>query len=192
MKFNRKRTISIVAALLILFVVVPAVWAHPLGNFTISRYTSLELQLKAVELLYIVDMAEIPTFQERQQIDQNGDGEIDEAEQTAYADQQVGQLAQNLALVVNGQSIAVTPESWAIEFLPGQGDLPTLRLELLATAVLPETENVWQLEFSDNNYPERLGWQEAVVTAVAGINIANSSVFSSFSLSISISFAPSK
>jgi hypothetical protein len=32
-----------------------------------------------VELLYIIDMAEIPTFQERQEIDKNKDGVVDTA-----------------------------------------------------------------------------------------------------------------
>ena len=40
--------------------------AHPLGNFSISHYTSLRLAPEAVELHYIIDMAEIPTFQEIQ------------------------------------------------------------------------------------------------------------------------------
>ena len=171
-----KRKLSIILALLALFVIVPAALAHPLGNFTISRYAHLDLQTEAVELLYIIDMAEIPTFQERQQIDQNGDGTVDDVEQTTYVDQQAGLLAQNLALVINEQTIAVTPESWTLDFPPGQGDLPTMRLELVATAVLPPTSNVWQLQFNDNNYAGRLGWQEIIVTAVDDLNILNSSV----------------
>src|SRR4029450_14064958 len=40
--------------------------AHPLGNFSISRYTGIEVGRNAVTLRYFVDMAEIPTFQELQ------------------------------------------------------------------------------------------------------------------------------
>ncbi|WP_420627208.1 nickel/cobalt transporter [Candidatus Leptofilum sp.] len=174
--FNRKRTISILVALLTLFVLVPAAWAHPLGNFTISRYTHLTLQPEAVELLYIIDMAEIPTFQERPSIDQNDDGTIDTAEGEAYASQQAAQLAQNLSLTVNGQTVVVTPQSWTIAFPPGQGELPTLRLELTATAVLPQTDELWQLNYTDNNFPDRLGWQETVVTTVPDLQIVQSSV----------------
>ncbi|WP_420641905.1 nickel/cobalt transporter [Candidatus Leptofilum sp.] len=174
MKF--KRTVSILAALLALFVLAPAAWAHPLGNFTISRYAHLTLLPETVELLYIIDMAEIPTFQERPYTDPNGDGTIDAAESEAYASQQVTQLAQNLSLLVNGQAVAVTPQSWTIAFPPGQGELLTLRLELLATAVLPQTDQIWQLNYTDNNFPDRLGWQETVVTAVADLQIVQSSV----------------
>ena len=176
MRINRKRNFAIFAALLALFVLVPAALAHPLGNFTISRYSHLTLQSDAVELLYIIDMAEIPTFQERPQIDQNGDGSIDDAEETAYASQQAAQLSQNLSLTVNGQVLAVTPDSWTIAFPPGQGELATMRFELQATAVLPPTDQLWQLNYTDNNFPERLGWQETVVTAVSDLNILQSSV----------------
>ncbi len=176
MSLTRKRIISTLAALLALFVLVPAAWAHPLGNFTISRYTRLELQPEAVELLYIIDMAEIPTFQERPQIDSSGDGVINAAEQETYASRQAHTLAQNLSLTVNSQRVVVTPQSWTIEFPPGQGDLPTMRLEVTATAVLPPTDQLWQLDYSDNNYPDRLGWQETVVTAVPDLNILQSNV----------------
>ena len=40
--------------------------AHPLGNFSISHYTAIRLESDAVVLRYIIDMAEIPTFQEIQ------------------------------------------------------------------------------------------------------------------------------
>src|SRR5262245_66421165 len=44
----------------------PAV-AHPLGNFSISHYTAIRVTGDAIELRYVVDLAEIPTFQEIQQ-----------------------------------------------------------------------------------------------------------------------------
>jgi hypothetical protein len=43
--------------------------AHPLGNFSVNRYSRLELSEKTIRVYYIVDMAEIPTLQERGVID---------------------------------------------------------------------------------------------------------------------------
>ena len=40
--------------------------AHPLGNFSISQYSAIRITREAVELRYLIDMAEIPTFQEMQ------------------------------------------------------------------------------------------------------------------------------
>ena len=41
--------------------------AHPLGNFSISQYSAIQIGNQEVDLRYIVDMAEIPTFQEIQE-----------------------------------------------------------------------------------------------------------------------------
>jgi len=37
--------------------------AHPLGNFTINRFSRLETSGPRLYVLYVLDMAEIPTFQ---------------------------------------------------------------------------------------------------------------------------------
>jgi hypothetical protein len=41
--------------------------AHPLGNFSISHYSAIRIGRDEVELKYILDLAEIPTFQEMQE-----------------------------------------------------------------------------------------------------------------------------
>src|SRR5437867_2180199 len=40
--------------------------AHPMGNFSISHYAGITVRPNAIELHYLIDMAEIPTFQEIQ------------------------------------------------------------------------------------------------------------------------------
>ena len=40
--------------------------AHPMGNFSISHYAGITLAATEIELRYLIDMAEIPTFQELQ------------------------------------------------------------------------------------------------------------------------------
>ena len=48
--------------------------AHPLGNFTVSRYSGIHVSPQEIRVDYVVDMAEIPTFQELDVIDTDGDG----------------------------------------------------------------------------------------------------------------------
>ena len=43
--------------------------AHPLGNFTTNRYVRIELYKGEVHLHYVLDVAEIPTFQLVQRIE---------------------------------------------------------------------------------------------------------------------------
>ena len=44
--------------------------AHPLGNFSVNHLTQVEISRDRVDALYILDQAEIPTFQERGSIAQ--------------------------------------------------------------------------------------------------------------------------
>ena len=82
---------------LALAAVVPAVaMAHPLGNFTVNQYTRLDLG-NAVSVRYVLDMAEIPTFQRRQIVDANGDGRISPAEAASESKRLVAIVAAHSA-----------------------------------------------------------------------------------------------
>jgi len=172
---RRKRLSILTVSMLLLLVAVPAVAAHPLGNFTISRYSRITAVPDALHLLYVVDMAEIPTFQERQTMDVNSDDAISSTEQEQYLDQQMSILAQNLHLEINGRPVTWSAPTGSLQFPPGQGDLPTLRLEMTLTAVLPPGTS-WQADYRDQNYADRLGWQEIVVSADDGAQLLAASV----------------
>jgi len=43
--------------------------AHPMGNFSINHYSKLKIAPNSVEVSYIIDMAEIPTFQEAREFE---------------------------------------------------------------------------------------------------------------------------
>src|SRR5271165_5318635 len=38
--------------------------AHPMGNFSVNHYSRIDLQADHVSLEYIIDLAEIPAYQE--------------------------------------------------------------------------------------------------------------------------------
>ena len=41
-------------------------FAHPMGNFSINHYSGIHIDRDAIEVRYIIDIAEIPTYQEIQ------------------------------------------------------------------------------------------------------------------------------
>lgn len=152
-------------------------WAHPLGNFTINRYSRLEVSQEQIKIHYIVDMAEIPAIAERQRIDKNSDGDLSEGEQREYLGQQVYGLLQNLQLQANGQSLELVPFVADLTFPEGQGGLLTVRLTIDFIATLPASQTRWQVEYQDNNYAERrLGWQEIIVQAGPGVTLLEATV----------------
>jgi len=174
-RMTRTRLMASALVLLVLLLSAGVAAAHPLGNFTISRYSAITLGVEAAEVLYIVDMAEIPTFRQRQTMDANSDGAIDAAEEAAYLATQLPALAENLRLTVDGSPVTLAPQRHTLTFPPGQGDLLTMRLELWLSAALPAGGETLAVSYQDTNFVDRLGWQEVVMTATDG-ELANASV----------------
>src|SRR3954463_9002180 len=106
-----------------------AAQAHPLGNFTINLYDGLIVRADGVDVDYVVDMAEIPAFEEKQTIDANGDGTLDQPETVAYVDNTCQRLADGVAVAVADAPVPIRPAgTGTITFPPGAGGLSTLRL----------------------------------------------------------------
>lgn len=174
-RIRRLRLFTLLLALFAVTATARAVAAHPLGNFTISRYSAISLARDAVEVLYIVDMAEIPAFQERQSMDADKDQLTSPDEEAAYVTALLPVLASNLILTVDGEPVLLTVDSHSLTFPPGQGDLPTLRLEVNLSAALPEAAGERAVVYEDRNFAGRLGWQEIILSASEGA-IADSTV----------------
>jgi ABC-type nickel/cobalt efflux system permease component RcnA len=121
--------------------------AHPLGNFTINRFSRVEVSGHRLYVLYVLDMAEIPTFQA---------GQIDVR---AYA----RRLASHAHLTVAGRPAPLVPLGQALAHPPGAGGLRTTRLEVVLAG--PRLSGPARLAYHDSNYADRIGWKEIVVGA---------------------------
>ena len=62
-----RRILTVLATLVVAVLAVgqAAASAHPLGNFSINHLVTVRVSARSVDLHYILDQAEIPTFQER-------------------------------------------------------------------------------------------------------------------------------
>jgi hypothetical protein len=98
--------------------------AHPLGNFTINHYSRIELAVDRVTLRYVLDMAEIPAFQERALIHRDQDDQVSNQEKSDYLASKAQELRERLELRVNGNPVDLKVVSQELDFPPGQGGLP--------------------------------------------------------------------
>jgi len=167
-----------IPALLFVFLLVPSsqVSAHPLGNFSISHYSAIRVGKETVELRYIIDMAEIPTFQEIQEV--GFVPQVGELSVEAYLMRKSESLSDGLTFEVNGQRLPLRAESKEIIFPPGAGGLPTMKIGILYKAKLngDSKNRDHLLVYRDNNFLDRAGWKEIIAVAAAGAGILNSSV----------------
>ena len=121
--------------------------AHPLGNFTINRFSRVEVTGHRVYVRYVLDLAEIPTFQA---------GHIDAR---AYA----RRIAANAHLTLAGKPSRLVPLGQALAHPLGAGGLHTTRLEIVLAG--PRIDGRTTLAYRDANYADRIGWKEIVLGA---------------------------
>jgi nickel/cobalt exporter len=161
-----KRVTAVLAAVLGLLVAPALASAHPLGNFTINHYSRVQPSGDRVYVVYVLDMAEIPTFRERQTM---GSPET-------YAVATAQKIARELELVVDGRTLPLTPIDQAIAFPPGVGGLKTLRLQIvLRTGPIPGGDVPRSLSYRDTTFRGRIGWKEVVVAPAGDATVTASS-----------------
>jgi nickel/cobalt exporter len=133
--------------------------AHPMGNFSVSHYSRIEVQPQGVAIRYILDLAEIPTFQLLQQWKLEAGSPRPELESRAAG--QAQEWVKNLKIASNGRRLAPHFESASLVLDKGAGGLPIARI----TAELRAGAAPGKLTYEDGNYPDRAGWKEIVVAA---------------------------
>ncbi len=149
--------------------------AHPLGNFTVNRFSALEVRPSSVTIHYVVDMAEIPTFQELSDIDTDDSGEASAVELQAYADGVAADVLADLRLMAGDEPIDLSPAAPAEARLSsGQGGLDVLRIESDFDAALSSSDLT--LDYSDLSFEGRVGWHEIIAYGSGGQGVVESSV----------------
>ena len=175
MKGGLGSLLSLAAVLAAVLVPGPA-RAHPLGNFSISHYTALRVEPDRISITYVIDMAEIPTFQELQSKGLVPDPSHPSV--ASYLRPAIEALGAGLQLEVNGAQLILHARSSGVVFPPGAGDLPTMRMEALYQASLDRVglREVNELSYRDENFTGRAGWKEIVAVAGPRTSLARSSV----------------
>ncbi|MEN3359981.1 MAG: nickel/cobalt transporter (NicO) family protein, partial [Mycobacteriales bacterium] len=148
--------------------------AHPLGNFTVNQYSGLRVQPTAVLVDYVLDLAEIPTFQTRSEVDSNGDGVLAPSERDSWQAAACARAAGQARLTVDGRAVTVAVVASTLTFPPGAAGLDTLRLDCTLRAAVA-VDRPRQLSYRITGYLDRVGWRE--ITAVGdGTTLTGSTV----------------
>ena len=151
------KRLLLAAAVLAALAVPAAAAAHPLGNFTVNRYSEIELSGGTVYVHYALDLAEIPTFQLG-----------DRVRSPRFA----AEAARSLDLRLDGKRVPLRVLERRVGSRTGAGGLKTLRFD----AVYAASGSGSRLTFEDRNFGSRIGWREIVVRAEEGAVLGAASV----------------
>jgi ABC-type nickel/cobalt efflux system permease component RcnA len=135
--------------------------AHPLGNFSVNHQSRVAISADRVDVTYLLDQAEVPTFQQRGL----GRGEV-----LARVRDEV---ARGVVLEVDGRRVPLTPAAdGRIAFPQGQGGLRTTRAELRLSARADTVGST--VGVRDRTYADRVGWKAIVVAPGRGTHVRSS------------------
>ena len=152
-----------------LFLVGGMLWAHPMGNFSVSHYSRIELTGTGANIRYVLDLAEIPTFELLQQWKLDAGSSQEALDRQAAV--QVREWSRNLKLVVDGRPLQPELEHAAAALNKGAGGMSILRVTAdLRVACAPGS-----LIYEDGNFPDRAGWKEIVIAAGEGAKLKSAS-----------------
>ena len=133
--------------------------AHPLGNFSENHLAVVRVSADRVDVRWILDQAEIPTFQER---------DLSPSEVLA---RERAVAARGVTLTVGGRRVALALRPGGrITYPPGQGGLPTTRVELLLGARVRARGRV---AVRDATFPGRVGWRAVVPAPGTGTAVTS-------------------
>jgi ABC-type nickel/cobalt efflux system permease component RcnA len=149
-------------------------FAHPLGNYTVNRAMVVTIGAERIGLVYLIDMAEIPAFNEIAAVDVDGDGSRSAAEVAAYADRACGLASGGVALTLDGRRVPLmTDGTPALSFPQGAGGLHTLRLECHFGAPRGGASS-GSIAIDDTNDDGHIGWHEVVIQAADSVRLTRS------------------
>ncbi len=132
--------------------------AHPMGNFSVNHYARIAVGQPATEVLFVLDLAELPSFELMQRWGLQASSPRAELERKAIAEARL--WVRQLQFTANGKPVTPVYEKGELVVADGAGGLPVMRIaSYLKVAAQPGT-----LTYSDRTYPDRTaGWKEVVV-----------------------------
>jgi len=140
----RRVLFAAAVALALLALAAPA-GAHPLGNFSVNHLTVVRASSDRVDVRYVLDQAEIPTFRERG------------LPAARVLERKRAEVARGLSVAIGGRPVALTLRPGGrLTFPRGAGGLRTTRIELLLSARVASRGAV---VVRDATFAGRVGWR---------------------------------
>jgi nickel/cobalt exporter len=147
--------------------------AHPLGNFTTNQLAQVRIDERQARVHYVLDQAEIPTFQQIQRFDASGNGTIEGAERGPFLDSELAEISSGLELTADGRSLRLRPlRDPKLSFPSGQGGLLLTRVEVDFSASLPR--GAGRIELANRAFAGRIGWRAIQVQPGRGTDVTSS------------------
>ena len=143
--------------------------AHPMGNFSVNHYAKIAPGPKAIEIEYVLDLAEIPTLQLQQEWQVTAGTPVPQVEKKSAA--QARAWVGHLHMRVDGKPVVPEIVRTRLAVVDGAGGLPVYRV----TTWLRVAAKRGKFTYEDTNFAERAGWREIVIDPQPGASLQQAS-----------------
>ena len=143
--------------------------AHPLGNFSVSHYTRLEVSAKGVEVTYVLDLANVPSYILLRDWKFSSQTDL-----KRKASEQAQEWAKGLEFRANGKLVEpqfLSADIHVANYVDYRGGPEAVKI----TSIFKLPSVASPLQFEDHNFSDRFGWKEIVIVAGAGAEIVTAS-----------------
>jgi ABC-type nickel/cobalt efflux system permease component RcnA len=154
-------------------------WAHPLGNFSLNHYNSLEIHPDAIITQHVLDFAEIPSYNELSRVDTDGDNEVSPEEMRQYKEILRSRLLPGWILLLklaDEKARQLKPEVIRNEviLLRGEGGLTCLLIQMVCIYQSEELSRLGkhQIVFKDLNLTQMGGVHEIRLKYYPGVRFS--------------------
>ena len=159
-------------------------WSHPLGNFSLNHYNSLEIHPGAIITQHVLDFAEIPSFNELTRLDTDGDNKVEPQEMRWYKKILRSRLFPGWSLMLKQDEntvVQLVPEVIREEVIlsRGEGGLTCLQIQIacIYQSDLLKGLGEHQVVFRDRNLTQMGGVHEIRLKSHPGVIISPAKIF---------------
>jgi nickel/cobalt exporter len=137
--------------------------ASPMGSFSVSHYTRLEVSAQGVAVTYVLDLADVPSYI----LLRDWKLKSPQTEMERKAVEQAQEWSKGLEFRAGGK--VVTQQFVSAHMR----DERPAGVRITSTFSLPNVAS--PLQFEDHNFPDRFGWKEIVIFAGSSAQIVTTS-----------------
>ncbi|MFH1741601.1 MAG: sulfite exporter TauE/SafE family protein [bacterium] len=148
------RTIRFVILSTVFALAAVCVSAHPLSQFSVNHFNTVEFTPETVRVHTLIDIAEIPAFGELGRMDTDNDAQLTQEEIDAYLLRRTPEILSSLFLSIDGTEVSFRTDHSAARFYPGLARITCTQILAQFSADIDLPGQPVQVTFREKSFPE--------------------------------------
>lgn len=157
-------------------IVLPAV-GHPLSQFSVNHFNTLEFRPGTVRVHTLIDIAELPSFRELGLLDTDNNSRLTRDEIDAYLGKRVPGILSALSITVRDRPVPLKIDHSDLRLYSGLARVTCMQILAQFSGELPDIASPTDVQFQDDSFPEnQKDFGQIRLRAMGGLEIPAESI----------------